>query len=250
LALRIFMFAMCGFLLSCSLLQKTRRNILDEDDPAKQKVVPKAQYDELMRKYENAARSKNQNSDVVYNNDAYNSVKGDNPPLERIKVGGVENNELVETVDVFSNDQGNPNKAQVKGNVVVKKQKNKAQVAVKKPSMGGDGIRNEIVLFRRAMGFVQKGQNDNAMKIFQTLESSPYSQIQVRAKYQIGELLYNQSEYDLALQTYESIIQKYAFSGMVIPSLKKLVLCSEKLNAKDKKDKYQSILVDIFERQL
>ncbi len=235
---------------SCSLIESTRKSLLEEDDPQPQKVVPKGQYDELMQKYEETNRSQNINNDTIKNNDAYGSIKNDNPPLEKIKMGAVANEDLVETVDVFSGTDENPNKVVVESPNSVKKKyvPQPNVIPVSGQTVDSDQARNEIVLFRKAMGFRAKNDNDNALRIFQTLENSPLAQIRVRAKYQIGEILFTQNEYDLAMQIYEEIIHHYAFSGVVIPALAKLVVCYEKLNIKDKKAKYQSILVDIFER--
>jgi TolA-binding protein len=71
-------------------------------------------------------------------------------------------------------------------------------------------------------------------------------QIRVRSKFQIAEILFTQNEFDLASQVFEDIVKNYAFSGLVIDSLKRLVTCSEKLNLNDKAVKYQSMLSDIF----
>jgi TolA-binding protein len=63
----------------------------------------------------------------------------------------------------------------------------------------------------------------------------------------LGDLLFNQGEYDLALQVYEEVIKKYAFSAYVLKALGKLVACCEKLKLPEKGAKYYSLLHDFFE---
>lgn len=69
----------------------------------------------------------------------------------------------------------------------------------------------------------------------------------MRAKLQIGELLMKQNQYDLALQSFEDIIQKYAQSGVVIDALRNAAICGDKLGLANKRDQYSSMLKDVFE---
>ena len=79
------------------------------------------------------------------------------------------------------------------------------------------------------------------------LESSSNKQIKARAAFLKGEILFQQNEYDLAMQLLEEMIEKYAFSGMVLIALRRLVVCAEKLKLENKKKRYYSILHDFFE---
>ena len=79
------------------------------------------------------------------------------------------------------------------------------------------------------------------------LEKSPVKQLMVWSKYLIGEILFKQNEFDLAMQVFEEIINKHAFSGLVIKSLGRLIVCSEKLKLTKKKEQYYSLLHDFFE---
>ena len=72
------------------------------------------------------------------------------------------------------------------------------------------------------------------------------AQVRVRAKYFIGEILFIQEEYDLAMQVFEEIINQHAFSAVIIKSLDRLVECSKKLGLSKKERRYFSILKDIF----
>ena len=88
---------------------------------------------------------------------------------------------------------------------------------------------------------------DNALAILKDLETSKEKQIVVRAKLALGDLLFKQGEFDLAMQAYEDIIKNYAFSGLVVKALGKLIACSEKLKQPEKQAKYYSLLHDFFD---
>ena len=64
----------------------------------------------------------------------------------------------------------------------------------------------------------------------------------------MGEILFSQGEYDLSLQIFEEILERHAFSGLVIKTLGRLIVCSEKLKLVGKQEKYYSILHDFFEQ--
>ena len=95
--------------------------------------------------------------------------------------------------------------------------------------------------------YLEQKQTEKAMILLKELEGSPVRQIKVRAKLNIGNLLFDQKEYDLALQKYEEIIGQYAFSGLVLEALTKIIDCSEKLGLQEKRKRYYSILHDFFE---
>ena len=50
------------------------------------------------------------------------------------------------------------------------------------------------------------------------------------------------------MQVYEEILQKDAFSGLVLKTLGRLVVCSTKLKLKKKEEQYYSVLHDFFEQ--
>jgi hypothetical protein len=60
-------------------------------------------------------------------------------------------------------------------------------------------------------------------------------------------MLFRQGEFDLSMQVFEEIITKYAFSGVVIKTLGRLIVCSERLKLAKKREQYFSILHDFFE---
>ena len=94
---------------------------------------------------------------------------------------------------------------------------------------------------------LKSSASGDATKIFQQLETQGIPEVKVRSKLQIGEMLYEKGQYDLALQVFEDIINKYAYSGVVLESLKYAQICSEKLGLQNKKDQYSSMINDVFE---
>jgi len=94
---------------------------------------------------------------------------------------------------------------------------------------------------------MKNSKSSEATKIFQQLESQAAPVIKVRAKLQMGELLYQQGQYDLSLQVFEDIIKKHSHSGIVLQALKNAVECADKLGTQEKKEQYASMLNDIFE---
>ena len=110
-----------------------------------------------------------------------------------------------------------------------------------------DEIDDQIARLREVQELVKVNKFEAALVILKELEGSKEKQIVVRAKMMLGDLLFNQGEFDLSSQVYEEIINKYAFSGFVIKALGKLVVCSEKLKQPEKQAKYYSLLHDFFE---
>jgi TolA-binding protein len=110
-----------------------------------------------------------------------------------------------------------------------------------------DDVDEQIVQLREAATLVKVNKFDNALAILKDLESSKEKQIVVRAKLMLGDLLFQQGEFDLAMQAYEDIVKNYAFSGLVVKALGKLVACTEKLKQPEKQAKYYSLLHDFFE---
>ena len=63
----------------------------------------------------------------------------------------------------------------------------------------------------------------------------------------MGEILLQQGEFDLALQSFEVVITKLAYSGVVLEALRNAAICCEKLGLTQKKDQYLSLLKDVFQ---
>ncbi len=203
-------------------------------------TVPKAQFDALAAKYESLLRERRaqglQDSNIESaTGDAANQMMNQmekNPALAVDELSRVKStSELAETVDVF-NRTNNSNSI--------------------KP-MSTEGLDNAVIedhiaKVRKAEALVGQNKYDAALVLIKELERSPVKQVVVRAKYLMGEILFGQGEYDLAMQIFEEILQKHAFSGLVIKTLGRLIVCSEKLKLAGKQEKYYSILHDFFDQ--
>ncbi len=241
---------------SCSTLSHRR------DDTAQVNTVPKEQYDELVRKYQELInKSKEQVSQVSPTAAAVSPVptpivateSNKNEKQVKPEVGAATNLDPSELVN--SIDKAIPDTAKVE---TVDALSPEAKVEKKEgppvpTSMGvqhvnnTDDIDDQISRLREVQELVKVNKFENALVILKELENSKEKQIVVRAKVMLGDLLFNQGEYDLASQVYEEVIKKYAFSGYVLKSLGRLVACSEKLKQPEKQAKYYSLLHDFFE---
>lgn len=204
----------------CSnLLESTRKSLVGTDTPRKtknkeSKWVSKAQYNDLLAKYKNL-------------NEKYTSLK-DEMKAKPSSFGQANELASSETIDVFG-------KEGLAG---------KSTVAIEKKQEFSD---KDFELYQRAVALFNNGKTEEALRIFQYLENAAMDQIKVRSKYYIGEVYLKKSQFDLALQVYEQIIRSYSFSGRVMKAIERAALCSTKLNLKEKKDKYESLLKDVFE---
>jgi TolA-binding protein len=225
----------------------SKRSLFGDDSSDKEQLqtVPKAQYDQLKQKYDkllSATRSEPQTAggnpltgeggekELFENKNPEDIVKELNklePGMDNLK----DIPELVETVDVF-------------GKGISKPAKTKAIVSSDYDSVD---VQGQIEQLQKAKRYMAQNKMDSALNEFKLLENSPVRQIQVRARFNIGELLFRQGEFDLAMQVFEDILQKDAFSGIVIKTLGRLIACSEKLKLKKKQEQYYSILHDFFE---
>ena len=157
--------------------------------------------------------------------------------------------EMVQTVDVFGEQEPKSSRK-----VVSVSSQQLSPVASEKINFVREMSDNDAKAFEASLYKLRKvrrkmRENDygEAMSILKDLQRSPYRQIQVRAQFLVGESFFKQGEFDLALQSYEDIIQRSAFSGFVLKALRKLVVCAEKLGIDDKRDQYYSMLHDFFE---
>lgn len=220
---------------SCSLVDSTRRSLLGGENkkrrrvgPKRQKMVTQDQYDELLDKYKNLKikheRLKDQRLD---------SGHAANLSVEMAKTKPTNAN--IETVDVFGE----------------KGVSNSIPAPVVLPSGGKklsqDQVQRELMDYQKAVAIRENNKLDDAIKLFQILEKSDNPQIVVRSKIHIGEILMTQNEYDLALQVYDDLINNNAFSGMVIQAIRSAVICADKLGSLKKKNKYLTLLKDVFE---
>ena len=104
--------------------------------------------------------------------------------------------------------------------------------------------------YKKAVALNTNGKSEEALKIFQFLEKSNSRQIKIRSKRYIGDIYFAGKQYDLALQVYEDMIRKNAFSGSTLKALGSAAKCAEQLGLTDKKAQYESLLQDVFETQV
>jgi TolA-binding protein len=229
---------------SCSWL--SNRKTLFGDDAQESKAsdntvqavpttVPKAQYDQLLKKYEMLVKTQQATSTVTPRQKPF--AGKDPSDIVSALNNAKARPELVETVDVFGE----------KG-IAKNSLSNPAQLPIVAGAKVSDSeVEGQIVKLKKASILIDQNKLDAALTLLKELENSPVRQIRVRSKFYLGELLFIQGEYDLAMQVYEEIVQKDAFSGIVIKTLGRLIVCSEKLKLKKKQQKYYSILHDFFE---
>ncbi len=225
---------------SCSSSMWSRRTDAVKNDPP---VVPKEQYDELAKKYQDLLNtSKNQIPVVaVTAPETTEQVK----PTTGIATN-IDPSELVNHLDQALTDA-----PPTIGVDALKEEPKKGppvptSMAVQQVNHTDD-IDEQILQLQDAANLIKVNKYENALVILKDLESSKEKQIVVRSKLMLGDLLFGQGEFDLAMQTYEDIIKNHAYSGLVLKALGKLVACSEKLKQPEKQAKYYSLLHDFFE---
>lgn len=248
-----FAFLLIGcalFFTSCSSMWLHRGETVDSvakgESTVPTTMVPKEQYDELARKYQELLTlSKNQ---VVKTETPVAVVPPKDANAQALPEVGAKTSldpsELVNKIDTAVPDS-------------VDALKTEAHVADKGPpvpnSMGVEHVNNtddideQIARLREVQELVKVNKFESALTLLKELENSKEKQIVVRAKLMLGDLLFNQGEFDLASQVYEEVVKKYAFSGYVLKALGRLVACSEKLKQPEKQAKYYSLLHDFFE---
>ena len=237
------------FLTSCSSLWLHRDQTVDSalSDGAQTPVstVPKDQYDELARKYQDLLnQSKNLKSQDAATPIAATTNPGDQTKPQVADATMIDPSELVNRIDTAIPDA--PNLDGVDAFKAEKGPSVPTSMGVKTVN-NTDEIDDQITRLREAQELIRANKFENALVILKELEGSKEKQIVVRSKMMLGDLLFNQGEFDLSSQVYEEIINKYAFSGFVIKALGKLVVCSEKLKQPEKQAKYYSLLHDFFE---
>ncbi len=217
---------------SCSMLTGDRKKIGDGNEQ-----ISKKDYNDLLMKYNKLKSSNNSNSEEKIEVKAY---------LET----DTNSNNLIETVDIFENEGKAKKSIKEKDKMIVVSNDLLNNISIDKSInvlIDDDAmIENQIVNLRKADRLVKSGDYNLAMKHLKELELSTVRQINVRAKFLIGELLYRQNNYDLSMQIFEEIIKQDAFSGIILKALDRLIVCSSKLNLEQKRKQYNSILHDFF----
>lgn len=179
--------------------------------------VTKAEYDELLSRYEELNRQYQALKDGRASDPLVTELR-EAPMLTN---QGIENGPRVETVDAFSG------------------------AAASAPLDIGD-VEGQLNRYRQAQAMRATNPTE-AMKSFQELASSAVPAIRARAQLQMGEVLMQQGEFDLALQAFEGVISRMSYSGVVLDALRNAAVCSEKLGQTQKKTQYLSLLKDVFQ---
>ena len=247
---------------SCSFLGEKLRN-RPKGPP---NVVSKDEYNALLKRYEGL---QNEVRDLR----AYQREKADeklqyaDENTKKIESPGQPNQpgpsppvEFVQTVDVFAEGEGEgegEREKEIGHKEVIKDISTLGPIAQRDTNFITDlndqdvkKLESDLFELRKAQAALNKGEYQQGIDILNNLQKSPYRQIQVRAKFLISEGLFNQGEFDLAMQSYEDIIQRSAFSGLVIKALERLIECAKKLKIDKKRDRYHSILHDFFEGEV
>ncbi len=185
-------------------------------------VVPKKQYDELLEKYQALLRRNRQ-------------LEGEELPQDVVGKSEEKLPKLAETVDVFTKQLEQAPESKTKNS--------KPSIS---PSFSSKDLSAQVGELKRVIQLINQNHLNEASQLLKGLENSRYRQIIVRVKFYMGEVLFRQGEFDLAMQMFEEVINRYAFSGIVLKTLGRLIVCSEKLKLKKKYDLYYSILHDFF----
>ncbi len=209
---------------SCSWYRDLERSLVEDDEKKattnRSRAVSRAQYDQLLLKYEELSKK--------YEALKESPNKEQSSLVDELQKSSTENfanaAANAETVDVFPANQ---------------------QVVVATEDVPSD-VNAQLALYRRGVSMRESNPGE-ATKIFQQLEAQGTPAVRVRAKQQIGELLYAKGQFDLALQVFEDIINKNAYSGVILDALRYAAVCSDKLGIQNKKDQYASMLNDVFE---
>lgn len=234
-------------LTSCSQLLAYRDEDAANIKPSSEETVTKAQYEELSRKYRDLLeKTKSQppreTSEPIASVASLpsNTADGSTKPELGMEATAIDPSELVNKLDNNFPD--------------LKKDTAHTDAPTAGPTSFGvkevaytDDVEEQIIQMREVANLIRVNKFEEALGILKMLENSKEKQIQVRAKMMLGDLLFNQGEYDLSMQVYEEILTKNAFSGLILRALGKLVACAEKLKQPEKQAKYYSLLHDFFE---
>jgi TolA-binding protein len=202
--------------------------------------VPREQYEQLMKQHQELV----QRHQLLQQE--WQASKQDPQLLGELRLAR-ETPELAETVDVFSG-RSSP-------------QIRPSSPAPSAPSVGSTRpvidsrvldpamVEEHILILRNSNTMIAQNRYDQALREIRKIENSPIRQIRARAKFNLGEVLFQQGEFDLAMQIFEDVIKTEAFSGIVLKTLGRLIVCSERLNQEQKRETYFSMFHDFFEQQ-
>ena len=213
-----------------SFVQSTRESLFGKESTSKKtkqsQWVSKDKYDDLLAKYKNL-------EEKYKTQMAAEETAPTEQSLQQLDEMAQSN---LDTVDPFANGviAAKANAPQQEASLVQDAPKNT------------ETVNKELDYYTKATNLLSNNKKDEALKLFQYLESNASRQIKIRSKLSIGRIYQSKQQYDLALQVFESIIRENAFSVYVLEALKSAAECSSKLGLDQKNKKYNSILKDFF----
>ena len=212
---------------SCAWIKGLERSLIgkEADDSRDQDSVSAEKYNELLARHEELNRR-------------YESLKQDTTPTSSLveEINRSSPNirpPTIETVDVFAAPTSSP----------------QPKIIMAKETSSNE-LSDHLETYNKAMGLRRSKNYSAALKLFQKLEKSAPSVIAVRAKYHMADMLFVQNEFDLSMQAFEQIVTMHSHSVIVLQALKKLVICTGRLNLDSKAEQYRSLLKDIFEEEV
>lgn len=233
------------FLTSCSWLDSVERKLIGDDDTKSQtskrpQMVPKAQYDELLARFEEVKRE----NDTLKESKAPNPLVNDLQNTPVLTNSGVKDAAQGETVDVFAGH----NSAAVAEAMTPPggARPNLAASGANTSAVDSGDVESQLMNYRQALSLQEQNKGE-AMKLFSSLARGASPAIKVRAQLHMGEILMQQGEFDLAMQAFDEIISRQAHSGVVLDALRNSVVCADKLGLKQKSEQYRSLLRDVFQ---
>lgn len=172
--------------------------------------VSREEYDQLKNRYEILMNEKKGEAPAPVNKDVASDLR---------KAKSID--EVAETVSVFASTKEN--------------------------AANAGELEEQIGKIRKAEELMSVNKFNDAITLLKNLEKSPQKYIVAYSKFLIAEAMFTQENYDLSMQIYEEVISKYAFSGVVLKSLGRLIICAGKLKLEKKREQYFSLFQDVFE---
>lgn len=223
---------------NCSWLSKRRASSPDDySTTLATEAVPLSQYQELLKRHEELTERHRLLQQEL------SRSSSESPQLIGELSMAKDSPELAETVDVF---QGRVREGQEARPAPVAAASSTRPI-IDSRNIDSAIVEEEILILRNSNQLIAQNRYDQALRELRKIENSSVRQIRARAKYNMGEILFQQGEFDLAMQIFEDVIRTEAFSGIILKTLGRLIVCSEQLNLDQKKETYYSMLYDFFE---
>jgi len=213
---------------SCSLIDRTRRSLLGEDVQKKS--------DPYLTQYKSQSE-KGSTAPVSLNGDSASDempvVSSSNETSDMQQQG----TPLVIQEDATTNKMSEAREPQLAGEV--------GNWVVNFSSNGKPQTTDlELQKLQEALNAYVKKDWNNSLALFSHLLQAQNDQVRVRSIYYSGKIWVAQLKFDLALQQFERVIEKHAYSSLSLLALKEAAHCAEKLGSKEKALLYSTALQD------